>query len=247
MVDRRNRSSVASFFFEAPCAAGETVELAGDALAHAHVRRIEAGDAVRLVNGQGSVATGSVVAATKRMITVSVESVEQLPRPSALEVLVPVADRDRMLMAAEKCVELQVTAWRPVMWARSQSVAGGGAGERFAERVLSRMRSALEQSGGAWLPAMHPQLGARDALRSVPLMHARFLLDAGGPPLAASAPNGAAALAVGPEGGLEAAERDDALASGWVPASIGSSVLRFETAIIAGAAVLRAQHSTGST
>jgi len=243
-VDRRNRSGVASFFHDGPCAAGDTIDLAGDALAHALVRRVEAGDAIRLVNGKGTVATGSVAAATRRQVSATIASIHQVPPPSPLEVLVPVADRDRMLMAAEKCVELQVTAWRPVRWARSQSVAGSGDGDRFAARVLSRMHSALEQSGGAWLPGMHPTLDAAAAFRSVAAGHQRFLLDTEGESLPALLRNTAAVIAAGPEGGLEAAERDDALANGWVLASIGSSILRFETAIIAGAAVVRAQHST---
>jgi 16S rRNA (uracil1498-N3)-methyltransferase len=244
MVDRRNRASIASFFHDEACGAGDMVELAGDALAHAIVRRLEPGDAIRLVNGRGAVAAGSIVSATKRAISAAIESVEQLPPPTPLEILVPVADRDRMLMAAEKCVELQATAWRPVMWSRSQSVAGAGAGEKFATRVVSRMRSALEQSGGAWLPEVHPDLDAKAAFRAVASTLQRFLLDATGAPLSAALRNGPVALAVGPEGGVEAGERDDAIASGWTLASIGSSVLRFETAIIAGAAVVRANPST---
>jgi 16S rRNA (uracil1498-N3)-methyltransferase len=244
-VDRRDRSGIASFFRAEPCAAGDTIDLAGDALAHALVRRIETGDAIRLVDGLGTVAVGSVVDVTRRQVRVNVGSVEHVRQPSPLEILVPVADRDRMLWAAEKCVELQVTAWGPVRWARSQSVAGRGAGERFAERVVSRMRSALEQSGGAWLPTVRPEAGAGDALRNVPAGHQRILLAAAGDPLTTVLHEGGVSLAVGPEGGLETRELEEAVANGWVLASLGPSMLRFETAIIAGAAVVRAaQHST---
>jgi len=244
-VDRRDRSSIASFFRAEPCAADDMIDLAGDALAHALVRRIETGDAIRLVGGLGTVAVGSVVDVTRRQVRVNVVSVEQVQQPSPLEILVPVADRDRMLWAAEKCVELQVTAWCPVRWARSQSVAGRGAGDRFAERVVSRMRSALEQSGGAWLPTVRPEVGASDALRNVPSGHQRILLTAAGDPLTKVLQEGDVSLAVGPEGGLETRELEEAVTNGWVLASLGSSMLRFETAIIAGAAVVRAtQHST---
>lgn len=244
-MDRRDRSGVASFFWAESCAAGEIVELAGDALAHALVRRLEPGDAIRLVDGQGAVATGSLVEVMRRRVEARIATVERVAQPSPLEVLVPVADRDRMLWAAEKCVELEVTAWSAVRWARSQSVAGRGAGGRFAERVLGRMRSALEQSGGAWLPEVRMEAAAGDALRAVPAGHQRILLEASAAPLSSVLRNGAVALAVGPEGGFDAGERDEALAYGWVLASLGPSVLRFETAIIAGAAVVRAaQHST---
>jgi len=47
-------------------------------------------------------------------------------------------------------------------------------------------------------------------------------------------------LACGPEGGLEPAERAAFADNGWRAASLGSNVLRFETAGIAGLALARA-------
>jgi 16S rRNA (uracil1498-N3)-methyltransferase len=157
-----------------------------------------------------------------------------------LDVIVPVADRDRMLLAAEKCVELQITSWRPVYFARSRSVTPRGEGTKFREKVKARMESALEQTGGAWMPDIHEERDAADALKAFPSDWTRLLLDAGGAPLAALAHNGPMGLAVGPEGGLEQREVADAQELGWLTASLGETTLRFETAIIAGAAVIRA-------
>ena len=47
-------------------------------------------------------------------------------------------------------------------------------------------------------------------------------------------------LALGPEGGFEPEERDAFEAAGWRGASLGSNVLRFETAAIAALALTRA-------
>jgi 16S rRNA (uracil1498-N3)-methyltransferase len=47
-------------------------------------------------------------------------------------------------------------------------------------------------------------------------------------------------IAFGPEGGLEAAERDAFSDAGWRAASLGPNVLRFETAGIAGLTLARA-------
>jgi hypothetical protein len=51
---------------------------------------------------------------------------------------------------------------------------------------------------------------------------------------------GALALACGPEGGLEPAERAAFAEKGWRAASLGPNVLRFETAGIAGLTLTRA-------
>jgi 16S rRNA (uracil1498-N3)-methyltransferase len=185
---------------------------------------------------------------SKTAVTLSLTRIVDVPRPPLLEVIVPVADRDRMLLAAEKCAELQITAWRPVYFARSRSVTPRGEGSKFGQKVRARMQSALEQSGGAWLPDLYPEAEWRDAMTDVSSELQRFLLDQDGSPLAVRARGAAAAMAVGPEGGLESGEVAAALESGWVGVSLGPTTLRFETAVIAGAAVIRAsQLSNGSS
>jgi 16S rRNA (uracil1498-N3)-methyltransferase len=47
-----------------------------------------------------------------------------------------------------------------------------------------------------------------------------------------------AAILAGPEGGWTAQERQQALAAGWTPVSLGPLVLRTETAVIAALAAL---------
>ena len=235
-----------TLFAAGPFQVGATVELDDDAAHHAQVRRARANDPVRLVDGRGGIATGAIAGTAKRGTTVRLDGVVTAPRPPRLELLVPVADRDRMLLAAEKAVELQATSWRPVYFSRSRSVSGRGEGDRFREKVAARMRSALEQSGGAWLPELHGEADAPEAFRSLPDVAARFVLDAAGSPLARESLAGDAAVAVGPEGGLEDSELDAARVAGWSKVSLGSTTLRFETALIAAAAIIRAaQFSQG--
>jgi len=90
------------------------------------------------------------------------------------------------------------------------------------------------------MPEIHSDCDMRTALIAVPSSHARIVLDAGGDPLAGMALAGPLALAVGPEGGFEQEEIHAALAAGWRLASLGDSLLRFETAIVSAVAVARA-------
>lgn len=225
-------------FIEHSLAPGLELELPDPAAQHVRVRRARVGEPVRLVDGKGSVATGSLTDVGKRSVAVTISDVANQPKPSELIAVVPVADRDRMLWAAEKCVELLVTRWQPVMYERSRSVSPRGDGDKFASKVRARMQSALEQSGGAWLPEVNTEVDSADAWNIQ--AGSRLVLDASGAPGIRTTKPGSVAFAVGPEGGFEEKEIEDALRHGWSSVSLGHTTLRFETAIVAAAAVIRA-------
>jgi 16S rRNA (uracil1498-N3)-methyltransferase len=237
-VERSDRAAVVQLFWDAALVIGE-IRVDGAAAQHARVRRVQNGDAIRLVDGRGHVAAGRVIATQRDEMAIAVDRVTKVPRPLALEVVVPIADKDRMLLAAEKCVELQVTAWHPTFFVRSRSVSPRGEGEKFRAKVLARMQSALEQSGGAWMPDVHEDGEAADAWAQLPGNSRGVVLDVDGPPLPELVRNQPMVIAVGPEGGFERHELAAAKASGWVSASLGTATLRFETALIAGIAVIR--------
>ncbi len=100
------------------------------------------------------------------------------------------------------------------------------------------MIGALTQSGGAWLPVHHPDAPPDRAMAAAPA-GVRLLLDATGErfPLAPIA--GPITIAVGPEGGLEEAERAALLAAGFTPVTLGPTILRFETAAIVAIGIAR--------
>jgi 16S rRNA (uracil1498-N3)-methyltransferase len=240
VVDGADRATVSTFY--APGAWGASVELDEAAAHHAQVKRLQAGDLVRLSSGDGRRVVGTLAALAKRRATVTLHStVEDVALPPVIELLAPVGDRERMLLLAEKAVELGASGWRPVVYRRSRSVTPRGEGDAFREKVRLRMIAALEQSGSAWLPALHPESSPEVARASTTDMQ-RVLLDAAGLPLAdlGGSLTSPCALALGPEGGLDPDERDGFTEVHWRLASLGPNVLRFETAGIAGLAMLGA-------
>ena len=236
MVERHARAMI-TVFADGDVETGE-IELPDEPAQHVRVRRAQEGDPIRIVNGRGAIGAGSLVSIGKRSVRAGIARVETRPRPAALIALVPVADRDRMLWAAEKCVELQVTRWQPVLYERSKSVTPRGEGEKFAAKVRARMASALEQSGGAWLPEVNAEIDPADAWSIE--AGCRLILDRDGAPVIGAVTSDTAAIAVGPEGGFERKEMEEALRHGWSTVSLGQTTLRFETAIVAAAAVFRA-------
>jgi 16S rRNA (uracil1498-N3)-methyltransferase len=247
-VERGDQAPVATFFADAAVTAGSSLELDIGAAHHARVRRVQAGEVVTLTNGAGTLARGTVDRIGRHSVRVVVSDISRLAKPPSLAMLVPIADRDRMLWLAEKSAELAVSVWQPVIFRRSSSVGPRGAGDVFSRKVHARMVGALEQSGGAWLTEVRPELSLAEALDSRRDSNAdRFLLDRHGTPLVTAPLRIAADVILGPEGGIENAERElIAHERGWVPASVGNGTLRFETAGIVAAGVLRARLSAAS-
>lgn len=207
---------------------GREVALPVDSVHHLRVRRVREGARVGLTDGAGSVAEGVLVRVGRSDATVLVEAVAAVNRPPEVHLLAPVSDRDRMLWLAEKVAELAVTSWTSVVWHRSRSVSPRGEGAGFREKLRARMTGALLQSGGAWLPEIRDDLPLPAALESA--SGERVLLDPAGPRLVERIPAPPVTVALGPAGGWEREEHRAALAAGWQPASLGSTVLRFETA-----------------
>lgn len=212
----------------------ETVELGENAAHHARVKRLAEGDPVNVTDGEGQLGTGRIESIGKNKVVVTLRDLRSMPAPPAIHLCVPVADKDRMILVAEKATELQIASWIPVMYSRSRSVSPRGEGESFDRKVLARMISALEQSGGAWLPTIHPIQTVDDIAdrRGV-------ALERGSPALGGSALSAPLTIAVGPEGGFEPEELETLRDRGWTTASLGAVTLRFETAAIGAVAIAR--------
>jgi 16S rRNA (uracil1498-N3)-methyltransferase len=241
MVERDHRPGVAHFFCGEPLLSPGALVLGEDAAHHARVRRLAVGAPVTVRDGAGTTASGTLVRMAKQHIELEISGPRCPPPLPPVHLLVPVADKERMLLLAEKATELAVTTWRPVLWRRSRSVAGRGEGPMFAQKVEARMISALLQSEGAWLPQRFMESNAERAIAALPMEGTRLLLDPAGPPIAAEALHGPVVLAVGPEGGFESDEMDRLVEAGFRRVSIAGGILRMETAAIVALGIVRAQ------
>jgi len=242
VVEHDDRPAIACFYADQPLDVGALVALGDRVAHHANVRRIEAGDFVAVTNGAGSVGRGRVTRLAKREMEVSIEQVERSPAPVELRLCAPIADRDRMLWAAEKATELGVTSWQSIRFRRSASVSPRGEGPTFAEKLRARMIGALEQSIGAWLPRLLPEATPENIDTGGA---SKLVLDVAGEPIidVLGRRDSSVAILVGPEGGIERDELTRLIAEGWRPATLGPSTLRFETAATAAVSVVRAVHA----
>ena len=248
--------ALATFVTTEPFMAGHTVTLGEDEARHIRVLRLELGQPIGLLDGRGTRGRGALVRVAKRHAAVAVETVSSVEPPPSVHLMLPVADRDRMLWLAEKATELAATSWRPVVFKRSKSVNPRGEGTTFQQKVAARMAGALGQSHGAWLPATYPDATVERAIAATP-EGPKLVLDMAGEPMgllvaeamANAREHGAGFLkpitiVVGPEGGMESTELEQFMAAGFRVVSLGHTVLRFETAAVAALAVVRAALAT---
>jgi len=226
-----------------PFQAGGVVILDEEEANHLKVRRVADGDAVRLVDGRGGIATARV-ARDKDVVAVRVVATTTVAAPPATEVWVGSGDRDRFLGVIEKATELGATRVLPLITERSQQVA-----TRFqashVEKAGKRAREAIKQCGAAWAPAVGAPLPLAEALRAPAPKVTRLLADPEGGPLPGIRESDPVQWAIGPEGGFTDSELGALRTAGFRPVALSRAVLRFDTAALA-ALALTAQARLGS-
>lgn len=231
-------------FVDAPLAPGLRLPLPEDAAAHlVRVLRLQAGDACVLFNGDGHDYPARIVAIGKRGAEAEVLSVHAVDNESSLRItlLQGIARGEKMDWILQKATELGIAAVAPVHSDRSEvKLEGERAGKRVAH-WRSVLASACEQCGRARVPALAPPLPLREATLALPGVP-RYLLDPEAAQAIATlpAPMEACVLAVGPEGGWSARDRELLHAAGFTGLRLGPRILRTETAGIAAIAALQA-------
>ena len=201
---------------------------------HARVRRAEALEVVRLMDGEGAMAEARLLK-DKRGLVAEVLSVWRVTAPVRVILAVGAGERDRFALVVEKAAELGATDVIPLQTGHSGAVAARTRA-RHSEGFQRRAREAIKQCGSAWAVRVQEPVTLRDFL-AAPRVGTGWLADAAGIPAPALAPDEALEIVIGPEAGFTAEERGAIVAAGFRPVGLGPHVLRFETAAIAALAV----------
>jgi 16S rRNA (uracil1498-N3)-methyltransferase len=157
-----------------------------------------------------------------------------------IRLLLAVFKFDRFEWAIEKATELGVARVIPLLAARTEAHLAKAAAQR-AERWRRIAHEAAQQSRRAAEPAIEVPILLGQALKDSSHHHSRIVLaEAEKESYLENALQDAVppiALAVGPEGGWTNEEVSAFTSAGWRTASLGSTILRAETAAIAALAI----------
>ncbi len=162
----------------------------------------------------------------------------------SLAIVLSIFKFDRMEWAIEKCVELGVRRIVPVVAQRTEAHLAKAAQKRV-ERWQRIALQASEQSRRASTPeisqpqTLHAAVTAAGGTRIVLAESEEqvMLKDA----LQTDPAKAEITLAFGPEGGWTESELKLFQGAGWIAASLGSTILRAETAVIAATAITLAE------
>jgi 16S rRNA (uracil1498-N3)-methyltransferase len=167
-----------------------------------------------------------------------------VPATSNVTLLLSVFKFDRMEWAVEKCTELGIYRIVPVIAQRTEAHLAAAAPRR-RERWQRIARQASEQSRRSAPLQIAEPMKLKDAIRLTGEL--RIVLSESEKELAladALSGSGDVLLANGPEGGWTERETELFREDGWVPASLGRTILRAETAAIAAASIVMALQDT---
>lgn len=201
------------------------------------------------VGQEFDISTGNVV---RRGRIIAVESgriefelAEEVPGGTELAVtlLLSIFKFDRMEWAIEKCTELGVKEFVPLIAERTDPHLAAAAGKRL-ERWRRIAREASEQSRRVQPPSITDPMklkAAADLPGKMRIVLAEFNASASLKEALEGKPGEPVAIAVGPEGGWTEREHQAFTQAGWLAASLGTTILRAETAAVAAVAVVAAE------
>ncbi len=215
----------------------------GDQARHlTNVLRVEVGQKYEISDNR-NVYLAEITSARKNDVVFrTMEKLAPEPESVRITLYASLVKFDHFEWMIEKATELGVAEIVPVIAIRTERGL-----DRAAEKRIERWRriglEASQQSRRTHLPEI------ADAIPFAKLASAadhRYVLDEeGGKPLLEALPiarntSDTVALLIGPEGGWAEAERSQFTAASWTPVTMGSLILRAETAAMAAIAIVQA-------
>jgi len=226
------------FYYDHLADPGAILTLKGDEAHHAAVsRRLHAGDLLWLFDGRGGMARATLLHVTTRggalELRIEERSTASPPKPAIhLACALPKGDRQSVLL--DMATQLGMTQFTPLVCERSVVKPGASHSQRWPRICLE----ACKQSRRLYLPVINSPATPREvAARAAQKKSTAWIAHPSTQAVSVlSAINqGSSAdvtILVGPEGGFTEEEVRQTIAAGAKPITLGSAILRIETAAV---------------
>jgi 16S rRNA (uracil1498-N3)-methyltransferase len=219
------------FFIDAPLSLGEHDLPEAQAHYIGRVLRMAPGDAVQLFDGSGQEFRGQLLEVGKKTVRVALDQAlaGQAESPLHIHLGQGLSRGERMDWAIQKATELGANEITPIVSERCEVRLK----DERADKRLAHWRqvaiSACEQCGRSSVPVIHSPVTLAEWVKHTEA-DLKLVLHPVAEPLTRHATPSRLAFLIGPEGGLNDVEVDQAKAAGFHAARLGPRVLRTETA-----------------
>jgi len=233
------------FYYPQTLSIGAVIDLPDHVAHHVRVLRLMTGAHLTLFNGEGGEFTATVGLIEKKRVSAEVKtfSPREVELPYAITLAQALPEASKMDEIIQKAVELGATSIQPLA---AQRCVVRLSNERAAKKLLhwqAIIVAAAEQSGRNRLTHLAEPTDFSDWIAQHDL-HRRIMLS----PRAEQSlsdwtrhhPPQALSLLIGPEGGFSEKEEETARAHGALTLSMGTRILRTETAGMAALAAINA-------
>jgi 16S rRNA (uracil1498-N3)-methyltransferase len=226
--------SLRSVYLPEPAFENDRLSITGEEHRHLAVARAETNELLEVFDGKGNVWKVSVESVGKRETVVRLKESRKTPRGSIELILALAMIRTAAFeLALEKAVEIGVT--RIVPFTASRSNPGPG---RRHDRWLRILIEAAKQSKRYYVPALDEPMTLQQVL-SIPAASKIMFAERDGGPLKSALAGSPVLYLIGPEGGWSDQELAAAREQGFHTVSLGSAILKAETAAIVGASLIQ--------
>ena len=225
------------FYIKENIEKGKDVRIEDSELLHqwSKVFRLSAGDRAIVFNGNGKEFEGyfKVIARKEAVLAIDKENQREPTNIKHLEIFQSIIKKDNFELIVEKCTEIGVSAFHPIISERSEKK------DLNIEILRKIAKEASEQSGKVYLPEIFEPIKLEKAMDD--FNGELFVLDFDAENFSKtfekfSAPK--IGILIGPEGGWTDKERELFKLKNIKSFSLGSQVLRAETAAIVASAVV---------
>ena len=226
--------SLKSVYIPNPFFHDNRIQIGDEEHHHLVVGRAEKDELIEVFDGKGNVWTVSVESVGKRKTVARLSESRRIPRPSIELILAQAMVRTTAFeLALEKAVEIGVTRIVPFSAERSSALSANRQ-DRWSRIVVE----AAKQSKRYSLPQIDP-LMKFDQVLSIPAATKIMFAERDGGPLKSALAGSPALYLIGPEGGWTDAEISAARQHGFHTVSLGTAILKAETAAIVGGALIQ--------
>jgi len=237
-------------FYLAPEAWLENPSLTGDEARHlSQVLRIKPGETIIVFDGHGRRASAEVLRVTRDQVSLQLGEIlpSRAPRP-AITLAQAIPKGKNMDLIVQKSVELGIAAIQPLVTRYTVVQPSEVKSEKWRRNALEACKQCGQDTLPAiaepvtfdrWISAQSTQSGLKLIASLAP--GARSMRE-----LLRTCPHTTVAtLLIGPEGDFSTDETNAALAAGFLPITLGSIVLRVETATLFCLSALRYEFDHG--